>query len=270
MRDRRSKVARIRTIKPDFWTDDKLTECSLSARLLFIGTWNFADDAGNLDRSAKQIKARVFPVDNIDCEPLLIELITQGLLIEYSVDGKKYLHIQGFTKHQVINRPSKPACPAFDESRVTHGGLSESSVGDHNGREGKGREVKNTSPSDKSDDGFLEFWSVYPKKKKKGDALKAWAKLKDKRNTLTLILGALTWQSKTLDWTKEGGQFIPYPATYLNSQSWLDEPAGKAAPAVPFDRAAYEAKRKDELAAARERYRREQEAGTVPVQRSAP
>lgn len=133
-------MARIRTIKPDFWTDDKLTECSLSARLLFIGTWNFADDNGNLDRSAKQIKARVFPVDNIDCGPLLAELITQGLLIEYSVSGKNYLHIHGFAKHQLINRPSKPTCPAYDESLNTHGVLTESSLPTHDGREGKGRE----------------------------------------------------------------------------------------------------------------------------------
>jgi len=126
-------MARIRTIKPDFWTDEKLTECSLSARLLFIGTWNFADDEGNLDRSSKQIKARVFPIDNIDCEPLIQELLTQGLLTEYSVDGKIFLHIQGFKKHQLINRPSKPTCPPFEDSLRTHGVLTP---------EGKGREVK--------------------------------------------------------------------------------------------------------------------------------
>lgn len=135
-------MARIRTIKPEFWTDDKLTDCSLSARLLFIGTWNFADDAGNLDRSAKQIKARIFPVDNIDCEPLLRELIAQGLLIEYSVSDKKYLHIQGFKKHQVINRPSAPTCPAYDESLNSNAVLTEHSLSTHAGREGKGREGK--------------------------------------------------------------------------------------------------------------------------------
>jgi hypothetical protein len=118
-----SQMARIRTIKPDFWTDEKLTECSLSARLLFIGTWNFADDNGNLDRSHKQIKARVFPLDNIECEPLLNELIAQGLLTEYAVEGKLYLHIQGFTKHQLINRPSKPTCPDYNDSLNTHGVL---------------------------------------------------------------------------------------------------------------------------------------------------
>jgi hypothetical protein len=116
-------MARIRTIKPDFWTDEKLTECSISARLLFIGTWNFADDNGNLDRSAKQIKARVFPLEQLDCEPLLQELIAQQLLIEYSYDDRLYLHIQGFNKHQLINRPSKPTCPLFDDSLRTHGVL---------------------------------------------------------------------------------------------------------------------------------------------------
>ncbi|HQT26242.1 MAG TPA: hypothetical protein PLK99_06545 [Burkholderiales bacterium] len=129
-------MARIRTIKPDFWSDDSITECSVSARLLFIGTWNFADDYGNLDRSAKQIKIRVFPVDNIDCEPLIQELITHGLLIEYSVSEKKYLHIPGFIEHQIINRPSKPSCPAFDESLRTHATLTEHSVIPHSGREG--------------------------------------------------------------------------------------------------------------------------------------
>lgn len=133
-------MARIRSIKPDFWTDDTITECSLSARLLFIGIWNFADDAGNLDRSPKQIKARVFPVDNIDCEPLLRELITHGLLIEYSVSGQKYLHIPGFAKHQLINRPSKPVVPKYEDSLRTHGTLSEPSRTTHAGLEGIGGE----------------------------------------------------------------------------------------------------------------------------------
>jgi hypothetical protein len=133
-------VARIRTIKPEFWSDDTITECSLSARLLFIGIWNFADDAGNLDRSHKQIKTRVFPLDNINCEPLIIELLAHGLLIEYSVSDKKYLHIPGFTTHQLINRPSKPVVPGYEASLKTHGALTEPSVTTHSVREGKGRE----------------------------------------------------------------------------------------------------------------------------------
>jgi hypothetical protein len=60
-------MARIRTIKPDFWTDEALADCSPTARLLFIATWSFADDHGNLERSARQLKAQAFPYDNIDC-----------------------------------------------------------------------------------------------------------------------------------------------------------------------------------------------------------
>jgi hypothetical protein len=139
-------MARIRTIKPEFWTDIALMECSLNARLLFIGTWNFADDAGNLDRSAKQIKARVFPGDTIDCEPLLRELLVAELLIEYSVSGKNYLHVPGFTKHQVINRPSKPQCPDYEDSLRVQGGLTL----EGKGREGRGVEGKGDSPRSRS------------------------------------------------------------------------------------------------------------------------
>lgn len=129
-------MARIRTIKPEFWTDERLTECSLSARLMFIGMLNFADDSGNMAYSAKRLKMQIFPADSIDTQPLLDELIAHGMLIDYSVSGEKYLHIKGFTKHQVINRPTKSAIPSpefTDESVSTHGALID-------GREGKGKE----------------------------------------------------------------------------------------------------------------------------------
>jgi len=111
-------------IQPEFWSDEIINECSVSARLLFIATWNFADDEGNLPRSSKQIKAQAFPYDSIDCEPLIIEMIAHGLLIEYSVSDKMYLHIKNFKKHQLINRPSKPHCPLYEDSLRTHSKVS--------------------------------------------------------------------------------------------------------------------------------------------------
>lgn len=130
-------------MKPEFWVDEKLTECSLSARLLFIGSFNFADDNGNMVASAKRLKMQVFPADSIDVQPLVDELIAHGLLIEYSVNGKKYWHIKGFKKHQKINRPSNSDIPQPQ--------LSEGSVSDHegiiDGREGKGKERNNNKPA---------------------------------------------------------------------------------------------------------------------------
>lgn len=109
-------ASRIRTTKPEFWTDEKVSECSMSARLLFIASWNFADDKGGLERSAKQLKAKAFPYDDVDCEPLIQELLGAGLLIEYAANGKNYLHINGFLKHQKISHPSEPRVPVYEES----------------------------------------------------------------------------------------------------------------------------------------------------------
>jgi hypothetical protein len=75
-------------------------------------------------------------------------------------------------------------------------------------------------------DQFLEFWKSYPKKKSKGAAYKAWKKIKNKDSTLKEILNALEWQIKTEDWTKDKGQFIPNPSTYLNAAGWEDERPG--------------------------------------------
>jgi hypothetical protein len=120
-------MARLRTVKPEYWTDERVGECSVSARLLFIACWNFADDHGGLDRSSKQLKAQAFPYDNIDCEPLVQELLNQRLLIEYEVDGKKYLHISGFRKHQKVEKPGKPRVPLYEGKATTHRVLAESS-----------------------------------------------------------------------------------------------------------------------------------------------
>jgi hypothetical protein len=120
-------MARIRTIKPEFWTDESVGECSVSARLLFIASFNFADDQGGLDRSAKQLKAQAFPYDAIDCEPLVLELIRAGLFIEYEVADRKYLHIKGFRKHQKVEKPAKPRIPVYDESTSGSHALPEDS-----------------------------------------------------------------------------------------------------------------------------------------------
>jgi len=55
-------MPRIRTIKPEFWTDDKIVELSFPARLLFIGLWNFCDDWGRMEYKPKSIKLRIFPL----------------------------------------------------------------------------------------------------------------------------------------------------------------------------------------------------------------
>lgn len=136
-------MARIRSIKPDFWTDEKVVELPFETRLFFIGSWNFADDNGNLQRSAKKLKMQIFPADLIDCEPLIQSLIDHGMFTEYEVNGEIFLHIKGFKDHQVINRPSKTGLPKPEKADL-FGGLSESSLTEGKGREGKGEDMSGT------------------------------------------------------------------------------------------------------------------------------
>jgi hypothetical protein len=131
-------MARIRSIKPEFWSDEKIVELDPVARLFFIGLWNFADDNGNLVKSVKRIKMQVFPADLIDCSELIDSLSDHGLLIQYSVNGENFLHIKGFKKHQVINRPSKTTLPEPPKEAT----LTERSLTEGKGREGKGEERK--------------------------------------------------------------------------------------------------------------------------------
>ena len=71
--------------------------------------------------------------------------------------------------------------------------------------------------------GFDLFWGVYPKKKAKEAAKKAWAKLKPSEELVKTIIKAVGVAKHTPDWKKDGGKYIPYPATYLNGKRWEDE-----------------------------------------------
>lgn len=70
---------------------------------------------------------------------------------------------------------------------------------------------------------FERFWEAYPRKKAKGDAEKAWKKLKPNDELFARILAAIAVQKNGLDWTKDSGKFIPYPATWIRAKGWCDE-----------------------------------------------
>jgi hypothetical protein len=70
---------------------------------------------------------------------------------------------------------------------------------------------------------FEKFWKVYPKRVSRGQAEKTWRKLNPNEQLVDTILQAIE-RAKTSDmWRKDGGQFIPYPATWLNAKGWEDE-----------------------------------------------
>jgi hypothetical protein len=114
-------VARIRSIKPEFWSSEQITECSVNARLMFIGMWNFCDDAGRKVASVKRVKMEVFPGDDFsfsDIRGWMDELIAHGLVTEYESQGQSYWAVTGW-KHQKISHPQPSSIPdPFSECSV--------------------------------------------------------------------------------------------------------------------------------------------------------
>ena len=87
--------------------------------------------------------------------------------------------------------------------------------------EEKQQEEEKTARARRSD--FDWFWSEYPKKKAKLEALKAWKETEELRPEVELLIALLDKQKDSDQWTRNGGDFIPYPATWLRQGRWEDE-----------------------------------------------
>ena len=80
--------------------------------------------------------------------------------------------------------------------------------------------------------GFSEFWTAYPRKQAKDKAYAAWKAIRPDRAVLDVMKAAIARQRTSPDWTKDAGQFIPHPATWLRGGRWKDEDAAASAPSV--------------------------------------
>ena len=110
---------RARNIKPSFFKNPDLGECSPQARLGFIGLWCMADREGRVLDRAKLVKAELFPYDDMDTEAILCELADCGLIKRYEAKGQKVIWIVNFAKHQSPHFKEKSSeLPAFFESPV--------------------------------------------------------------------------------------------------------------------------------------------------------
>lgn len=235
-------MARIRTIKPEFWTSEQVMEITPLARLAFIAMWNFSDDHGVHPASYKTLRAEAFAGDdNITADTvvgLVAEMQRERLVAEFEVDGKRYWHVTGWARHQKIDKPtyrhpeppSETTCrrEVTEHSASTPRDLVEPSPTESKGVERKGSTHTPRVTCDESDGDFSAFWEQYPKKVAKHHALKAWKKVKPFGQLLADLMAGLEHQKESSDWQKDGGQFIPYPSTWLNQRRWEDEPARTA------------------------------------------
>ncbi|CAH1658613.1 hypothetical protein CHELA1G11_12882 [Hyphomicrobiales bacterium] len=108
-------MARIRSIHPGFFTDERMVMTSMQARLMFLGLGVEADDKGIFEWKPLTLKMRIFPADNIDVSALLDELTEADVILSYEIEGRRYGAIRNFGKHQRPKTPNDvhPTTPAI-------------------------------------------------------------------------------------------------------------------------------------------------------------
>tara|TARA_R110001599_G_scaffold339851_1_gene559738 strand:- start:29058 stop:29873 length:816 start_codon:yes stop_codon:yes gene_type:complete len=160
-------MARIRSIKPEFWTDEDIALLESDTKLLALGLLNHSDDEGFFKAHEALVKAAVFPFsdDSVNIHGRIKQLENIHYLSLFTgTDGKQYGHIRNFNNHQKINRPSpskiKPFKPITDNSLSNHGAITGGKEqGTGNREQGKERNLK--PMSSKLDDDAQEvfdFW----------------------------------------------------------------------------------------------------------------
>ena len=232
-------MSRKRMVSPEFYTDEKILELPIPARLMFIGIWNHANDEGILKNSPKQLKVQIYPAD----EDMTITLIKQYLDLMISlklltkgtnIDNTELLKVTNWSDHQKINRPT------LSKYVFTPLQLSEGSVSDQGGliddsrpikdniKEVKLKEVnrskrskKNPEEQIKQDFTFDSVYSKYPIKRSKQASEKSFNRIPKK--TMNDFIQGLNanieyWERYGID-----KQFIPHLSTFINQRRWEDE-----------------------------------------------
>ena len=150
-------MARIRTIKPDFFRHEGLYELEIETgfpiRVAFAGIWTACDREGRFEWKPKTLKLDCLPHDLVDFSRVLDALLTRGFIGRYTSNGREFGFIPTWLDHQVINnKESASKLPSPDEessqmwvparqAREDDASTTRDNLfqGEGKGREGKGK-----------------------------------------------------------------------------------------------------------------------------------
>ena len=151
-------MARIRTIKPDFFRHYDLyqaeKETGLPVRLAFAGLWTVCDREGRFKWVPPELKIACLPYDDCDFSRALDALCTRGFVVRYACNGREFGYVPSFKSHQVINNREAASVlpdPNAEDSKIkdltreprvddASGTREVHALGERKGKEGKGRE----------------------------------------------------------------------------------------------------------------------------------
>ena len=219
-----------------------------------------ADTFGNMPAGPQRLVKlwRPYGIDTPEkAAKVFGDLVDVDLVRRYTDRDKPYLHIPRFNQSRRYLGHLWPLSPWTTKEEKQR--LAGKSPADHSESQevsceppvgvgvgvGVGVELEVPHPSPNSttkpprtptppaspDAGFAEFWAAYPKKVGKTAAAKAWG---SNHPPPAAVLTALAWQTRSDQWTREAGRYIPNPATYLNQGRWEDQPAARDAGPRPF------------------------------------
>lgn len=224
-------MARIRTLKPDFWQDEDLAEVSESALILAAGLLNHADDEGYFRAATGLVKAAVFPLrePSLSIQGGLTELSNIGYLELFEgADGKKYGFIPGFIRHQKVSRPTPSK---IKHLRANQGVLSESSVSPRRSLTpgtGKGRERKG------KEGGVGETKKAREKKSEPKSQQQSRGADAPINGEILKSLNQAAWQ-KYISYRRSSKLRKLQPGSEQQQQRWLTEQGGKKTQAAIVD-----------------------------------
>lgn len=227
-------MARIRMIKPEVRTSEKVASWPIEVRYFWVLLWGYVDDYGRGKDSPKLVKADCFPLDeDVTAEVIdgwLWLLSDAGVVIRYEVDGVQYLCIKNWAEHQKPQHKGKDVFPCFTSenavirkdnetlmqvSRESHESLT------HELSRVEMSRVATEGGRDTYSDDFETWWSEYPRKIAKGTAFKAW-KSAIRKASFDVILDSV--KAFAVKCAGQEQQYIPHAATWLNGERWNDEP----------------------------------------------
>lgn len=149
-------MARNRLLKKEFFTDPKVGSLPPAARLLFEALWVYSDDTGHGVADSRLLKAQAFPYDS-DFTPEVIDgwlrqMVDDGMVILYDVEGQHYFEVRNFLKHQVISRPSKFEYPKPPGAFIEHSVSTTGALNEHSSPKSTSK-VKSTSTNKEKENG---------------------------------------------------------------------------------------------------------------------
>ena len=231
-----------RILKEGICTSDQINELSWFEEALFYRLIVNCDDYGRFDGRVPVIKNRLLPLkENLTAKQVkdgINKLASVGLVILYEYDGKPFLHLPTWNDHQSV-RAKRSKYPAPEDGIITHESIckqmkSDASICHRNPIQSESNPNPNPNPNaHKRAEDFDIFWNAYPRKEGKQKARAAFEKV---AVPVEDLINAIEQQKNSAQWAKDGGQFIPHPATWLNGQRWLDQmaPATSARKGVPM------------------------------------